>query len=114
MGDKRFKATSILILVILAGLWLLPIYAMVNTSIKSQQEVAAQEYLRLPRRVVFKNYLTAFRALSTDDRLVVSLLLLIPRSIRGGRLRLGFRAGRAILLRAGLLRRCRVHPWPLH
>lgn len=76
MGDKRFKATSIVILVILAGLWLLPIYAMVNTSIKSQKEVAAQEYLRLPRKVVLKNYLTAIRALKVG--LVNSAVITIP------------------------------------
>jgi glucose/mannose transport system permease protein len=68
MGERRFKATSIVILVVLAGLWLLPIYAMVNTSIKSQEEVAAQRYLRLPRSVVFKNYVTAFRALRVGLR----------------------------------------------
>jgi glucose/mannose transport system permease protein len=76
MGDKRFKATSIVILVILAALWLLPIYAMLNTSIKSQEEVAAQKYLRLPRRVVLKNYLTAFRALRVG--LVNSAVITLP------------------------------------
>jgi glucose/mannose transport system permease protein len=76
MGDRRFKATSIVILVILAALWLLPIYAMLNTSIKSQEEVAAQKYLRLPRTVVFKNYVTAFRALRVG--LVNSAVITIP------------------------------------
>jgi glucose/mannose transport system permease protein len=76
MGEKRFKATSIVILVILAALWLLPIYAMVNTSIKSQDEVAAQKYLRPPRTVVIKNYLTAFRALRLG--LVNSAIITLP------------------------------------
>lgn len=76
MGEKRFKTTSIAILVILAGLWLLPIYAMVNTSIKSQEEVAAQEYLRLPRKIAFRNYATAFRALRVG--LVNSAIITLP------------------------------------
>jgi glucose/mannose transport system permease protein len=76
MGDKRFKIISILILVILAALWLLPIYAMVTTSIKSQGEVAAQQYLRLPRKIVFKNYLIAFRALRVG--LINSAVITLP------------------------------------
>jgi len=76
MGDKRFKMISILILVILAALWLLPIYAMVTTSIKSQGEVAAQQYLRLPRKIVFKNYLIAFRALRVG--LINSAVITLP------------------------------------
>jgi glucose/mannose transport system permease protein len=63
MGDRRFKATSIAVLVVLAAVWLLPIYAMLNTSVKTQTEVAAQKFLQLPQRIMFQNYIQAFRAL---------------------------------------------------
>ncbi len=63
MRDTRFKGVSLAFLVILAAFWLLPIYAMVSTSFKSQAEVADQKYLELPRRLQFGNYLQAFKSL---------------------------------------------------
>jgi glucose/mannose transport system permease protein len=68
MRDARFKGISLVVLVVLAGLWLTPIYAMVNTSFKSQPEVADQRYLQLPHRLQFANYLQAFRALAIGLR----------------------------------------------
>jgi glucose/mannose transport system permease protein len=76
MREKRFRAFSVAVLVILAAIWLLPIYAMLNTSIKSQSEVAAQDYLRPPRRIMVENYLTAFRALRIG--LVNSAVITLP------------------------------------
>jgi glucose/mannose transport system permease protein len=76
MEDRRFKAISIAALVVLAAVWLLPIYAMLNTSIKTQTEVAAQKYLQLPQRIVFQNYVQAFRALRVG--LVNSAIITLP------------------------------------
>jgi glucose/mannose transport system permease protein len=76
MGDRRFKVTSIAILVVLAAIWLLPIYAMLNTSLKTQTEVAAQKYLQLPQRIMFKNYVQAFRALRVG--LANSAIITLP------------------------------------
>jgi glucose/mannose transport system permease protein len=76
MKEKGFTRTSIAILVILSALWLLPIYAMVNTSLKSQQEVAAQKYVKPPSKVEFKNYLIAFRALRVG--LINSAVITLP------------------------------------
>jgi glucose/mannose transport system permease protein len=76
MGDRRFKVTSIAILVVLAGIWLLPIYAMLNTSIKTPAEVAAQKFLQLPQRIMLKNYVQAFRALRVG--LTNSAIITLP------------------------------------
>ncbi len=76
MKDTRFKISSIAILVILAALWLMPVYAMLNTSIKTQEEVANQEYLRFPRKFAIQNYLKAFKALKTG--LINSAVITIP------------------------------------
>jgi glucose/mannose transport system permease protein len=76
MAEKRFKAVSVAILLILAGFWLLPIYAMVNTSFKSQAEVADQKYLRLPVRPMIQNYAKAFKALRVG--LVNSAVITLP------------------------------------
>jgi len=66
--DTRFKITVIALLVILAGMWLMPVYAMLNISIKTQEEVADQDYLKLPKKLALQNYVIAFRALGVGLR----------------------------------------------
>lgn len=76
MKSTGFKTGSIIALTILAIFWLMPVYAMVNTSLKSAAEVADQKYLQLPQKPIFHNYATAFRLLKTG--LLNSAVITLP------------------------------------
>jgi glucose/mannose transport system permease protein len=72
-GDKVFP---LVVVIVLAILWLLPVYAMVTTSLKNQAEVAEQRYLAPPAAPQFPNYAVAFSALKNG--LLNSLVITIP------------------------------------
>lgn len=76
MKTKGFKTGSIAVLTVLALLWLMPVYAMVNTSLKSAAEVADQKYLQLPQKLIFQNYATAFGLLKNG--LLNSAIITLP------------------------------------
>lgn len=75
-SDLRFRTAALAGLAILGGIWLLPVYAMLNTSLKSQPEVAEQRYLQPPRQIMAGNYLQAFRALKQG--LLNSAVITLP------------------------------------
>ena len=79
MKNNSFKFTAIFIIVVLAILWLLPIYAMLTTSLKNQEEVAKQEYIKLPKIPQIQNYIKAFKILKTG--LKNSIIISIPATI---------------------------------
>lgn len=76
MKSTGFKTGSIIVLTVLAVLWLMPVYAMVNTSLKSAAEVADQRYLELPRAAMVQNYATAFMLLKKG--LLNSAIITLP------------------------------------
>ena len=76
VAERRGRAVLFVIVILLAILWLMPVYAMVTTSLKSQAEVADQKYLAPPARPQFPNYGVAFGAL--ENGLVNSLVITIP------------------------------------
>jgi glucose/mannose transport system permease protein len=76
MKDIRFKTISIIIIVFLAIVWLMPIYAMLNTSIKTQEEVANQDYIQLPKNIQIANFIKAF--ISLKRGLLNSVIITIP------------------------------------
>ena len=76
MKDRRFNRMAIVVLILLSVPWLLPIYAMLTTSVKTQAEVASQEYLKIPEKLNVANYVTAFKALSQG--LFNSIIITIP------------------------------------
>lgn len=49
---------------------------MINTSIKTQEEVAKQEYLKLPKKVQIGNFINAFKALKRG--LLNSIVITLP------------------------------------
>ncbi len=68
MKEKHFLCISALLLVILSVIWMIPIYALVTTSLKTQEEVALQKYLTLPQKLQFSNFARAFQALKIGLR----------------------------------------------
>ena len=75
-SDRYGKAVPLIVIIVLAALWLMPVYAMVTTSLKTQAEVADQKYLAPPAAPQFPNYGVAFSALKSG--LVNSLIITIP------------------------------------
>ncbi|WP_438318190.1 carbohydrate ABC transporter permease [Candidatus Caldatribacterium sp. SIUC1] len=75
MKERYFLLITGLLVSILAVIWMVPIYALVTTSLKTQEEVALQKYLGLPRSPQFSNFGKAFNALKIGLRnsLVISL-----------------------------------------
>jgi glucose/mannose transport system permease protein len=76
MKDRNFNRIAIIVLILLSVPWLLPIYAMLTTSVKTQAEVANQEYLKLPDTLNVQNYVTASKALGRG--LLNSIIITIP------------------------------------
>lgn len=68
MKERWFLLTAGIVLGILAILWMVPIYALVTTSLKTQEEVALQRYLALPKMPQFLNFAKAFHALKIGLR----------------------------------------------
>jgi len=79
MKNRKFKVIAITMILTLAILWLLPVYAMITTSLKTQKEVAKQEYIKLPRRPQFQNYMKAFESLKIG--LKNSVIISIPATV---------------------------------
>ena len=79
MKDNTFKYTAIFIIITLAIIWLLPVYSMLTTSLKNQEEVAKQEYIKLPRHPQIQNYIIAFKTLKTG--LKNSVIISIPATV---------------------------------
>lgn len=75
MKDRRFLLVAGALIGILAALWMTPIYALITTSLKTQEEVALQRYLALPQSPQFLNFIKAFGALKVGLRnsVVISL-----------------------------------------
>jgi len=63
MKERYFLFLSALLVVVLAVVWMIPIYALVTTSLKTQQEVALQKYLVPPQQFQFTNFAKAFQVL---------------------------------------------------
>ncbi len=74
--ERKDFVLPYIFVVVLAVAWLLPVYAMLTTSLKTQQEVAVQHYLALPAHPETANYGQAFQALKQG--LVNSLVITIP------------------------------------
>jgi|YNPMSStandDraft_1061717.scaffolds.fasta_scaffold11340_3 ABC-type glycerol-3-phosphate transport system permease component len=75
MKERYFLFLSALLVVVLAVVWMIPIYALVTTSLKTQQEVALQKYLVPPQQFQFTNFAKAFQVLKIGLRnsLVITL-----------------------------------------
>ena len=76
MKERRFTRTTVVLLLLLSVPWLLPVYAMLTTSVKTQAEVAGQQYLQLPETLNWSNYVVAFKALRQG--LLNSIIITIP------------------------------------
>ena len=68
MKERCLLLTAGIVLGVLAILWMFPIYALVTTSLKTQEEVALQRYLALPKMPQFSNFMKAFHALKIGLR----------------------------------------------
>ena len=68
MTDQRFRTISVVIILIMAVIWFMPVYALLTTSFKTQVEVAEQNYLSFPRRPQLANFIQAFKALKIGLR----------------------------------------------
>ncbi|MGQ9474457.1 MAG: carbohydrate ABC transporter permease [Candidatus Caldatribacteriaceae bacterium] len=75
MKEKHFVLTTSILLILLALLWMVPIYALVTTSFKTQQEVALQRYLAPPQEFQFSNFGKAFQVLKKGLRNSVVITL---------------------------------------
>jgi glucose/mannose transport system permease protein len=64
------------VLILLAAAWLLPMYAMLATSLKTPREVAQGEYIMPPKNPEIGNYLTAFDVLKQG--LANSVVVSVP------------------------------------
>ncbi|BER93308.1 MAG: glucose/mannose transport system permease protein [Candidatus Atribacteria bacterium] len=75
MKDRTFVLTITVLLCVMVFLWMIPIYAMISTSLKTQEEVALQKYLVPPQKLQTSNYAKAFEALKIGLRnsLIISL-----------------------------------------
>ncbi len=74
--NRNDRTVPYIVVIALAVLWLLPVYAMLTTSLKSPAEVAEQRYLAPPAVPQLPNYVTAFDALKAG--LLNSLVITIP------------------------------------
>jgi glucose/mannose transport system permease protein len=63
-------------LILSAAIWLMPVYAMLTTSLKTPREVAQPEYVAPPRSLEIGNYLAAFQVLKRG--LGNSVMVAIP------------------------------------
>jgi ABC-type glycerol-3-phosphate transport system permease component len=61
MKERCFTRITVVLLLLLSIPWLLPVYAMLTTSVKTQAEVAGQHYLQLPETLNWSNYAVAFK-----------------------------------------------------
>ncbi len=68
MKEKHFLLISGFLIGILAVVWMVPIYALISTSLKTQEEVALQKYLSPPQKPQFSNYIKAFDVLKIGLR----------------------------------------------
>ncbi|MDY0092480.1 MAG: carbohydrate ABC transporter permease [Candidatus Vecturithrix sp.] len=76
MKERCFTRITVVLLLLLSIPWLLPVYAMLTTSVKTQAEVAGQHYLQLPETLNWSNYAVAFKALKQG--LLNSIIITIP------------------------------------
>ena len=76
LANRGDRTVPFVVIIVLAILWLMPVYAMVTTSLKSQAEVADQKYLAPPAVPQFPNYAIAFQALKNG--LLNSVVITIP------------------------------------
>ena len=74
--SRREKIFPFIVVIVLAALWLMPVYAMVVTSFKTQAEVASQSYIQPPSHLEWDNFAVAFNALKGG--LKNSLIISIP------------------------------------
>ncbi len=74
--SRKEKIFPFVVVIILAVLWLMPVYAMVVTSFKTQAEIADQRYMQPPAHLEWHNFEVAFKAL--EEGLVNSLIITIP------------------------------------
>ena len=74
--SRREKIFPFVVVIVLAILWLMPVYAMVVTSFKTQAEVGDQRYIQPPSHLEWHNYAVAFKAL--EGGLQNSLIISIP------------------------------------
>ncbi len=73
---KRPQVFLYTLLILLAAIWLLPLYAMLTTSLKTPREVTAREFLTLPHRPNFANYVKALNSLGRG--LINSMIISLP------------------------------------
>ncbi len=73
------RAIGITIILILAAIWLLPIYVMFSASFKSLEEIGAGNYLLPPTKFLTNNWATAFQTMKIP--LKNSLLVSIPATL---------------------------------
>lgn len=73
---KRGRAFLYTLLILLAAIWLLPFYAMLTTSLKTPREVTRREFLTLPHRPNFTNYIKALNSLGRG--LINSTIISLP------------------------------------
>lgn len=89
MKEKHFLWISGLLVCILAIIWMFPVYALITTSLKTQEEVAVQRYLVPPNSPQFSNFISAFHALKVGLRnslvitLTATLLCILVGSMAG-------------------------------
>ena len=69
----------IIVLCLLAGMWILPVYAMVVASFKTDAAMAKAAYLLPPPHIYLGNFVTALMRLSRG--LINSLIIAIPATI---------------------------------
>lgn len=77
--SRREKTLPFVVVIVLAALWLMPIYSMVVTAFKTQAEVAAQSYIQPPSHLEWSNFAIAFKALAEGLR--NSLIISIPATV---------------------------------
>ena len=73
---KTTKITLYAGLILLAAIWLMPVYAMLTTSLKTPREVAQHETIPLPKSMEIGNYQAAFQILKRG--LGNSMMVSIP------------------------------------
>ncbi len=76
---RGLRVVGVAVLVFMAAFFLLPIYVMLITGLKSFQEVSLATMWNLPEGLHFENFLAAFQALRPN--LLNSLMLTIPAAI---------------------------------
>src|SRR5438105_933321 len=76
-----FSRFFVFVMIVFTLLWLIPVFAALYTSIRTQGDITANGFWSLPRELAFDNYVTAWNVGQVGRYLGNSFLITIPSLI---------------------------------